>query len=139
MMINAITLSQLYVLDQDEALEFYVGKLGLVVTNDIDFGFMRWLTVAAPEDPTREILLERPGPPAMSQQTADRVRELLTLGVGGGWLGLTTDDCRATYSALVAAGVDGTDEPQEKPYGIDCAVRDPFGNRIRISQMTPAR
>jgi catechol 2,3-dioxygenase-like lactoylglutathione lyase family enzyme len=139
MTINAITLSQVYVLDQDQAVDFYVGKLGLVITNDLDFGFMRWLTVAAPADPTREILLELPGPPAMSAETADRVRELLTLGAGGGWLGLTTDDCRATYAALVAAGVDGTEKPQEKPYGIDCAIRDPFGNRIRISQMSASR
>lgn len=63
MTISAITLSQVYVLDQDEAVDFYVGKLGLVVTNDLDLGFMRWLTVAAPTDPTREVLLELPGPP----------------------------------------------------------------------------
>lgn len=71
----------------------------------------------------------------MSTETAQRVRELLTLGAGGGWLGLTTEDCHATYAALIAAGVDGAEEPQPKPYGIDCAIRDPFGNRIRISQI----
>lgn len=137
MTINAITLSQVYVLDQDQALDFYVGKLGLEVKNDLDFGFMRWLTVSVPGDATREILLELPGPPAMSEETAQQVRELVTKGATGGWIGLTTDDCRQTYAALLAAGADVAEEPQERPYGIDCAVRDPFGNKIRISQMHP--
>jgi len=136
MTINAITLSQVYVLDQDQALDFYVGKLGLEVKNDLDFGFMRWLTVSVPGDATREILLELPGPPAMSEETAQQVRELVTKGATGGWIGLTTD-CRQTYAALLAAGADVAEEPQERPYGIDCAVRDPFGNKIRISQMHP--
>ena len=135
MMINAITLSQIYVLDQNEALDFYVGKLGLEVQNDVDFGFMRWLTVGVPGDPSREILLELPGPPAMSEETAAQVREMVTKGAMGGWIGVTTDDCRKTYETLLAAGADVTEEPQERPYGIDCAVRDPFGNKIRISQM----
>lgn len=137
MMINAITLSQLYVLDQNEALDFYVGKLGLEVKNDVDFGFMRWLTVGVPGDGSREILLELPGPPAMSEDDAAQVREMVSKGATGGWIGVTTDDCRKTYAALLAAGVDVTEEPQERPYGIDCAVRDPFGNKIRISQMNP--
>jgi len=137
MMINAITLSQMYVLDQDEALDFYVGKLGMEVKNDIDFGFMRWLTVGVPGDASREILLELPGPPAMSEDAAAQVREMLTKGATGGWIGVSTDDCHKTYETLLAAGVDVTEEPQERRYGIDCAVRDPFGNRIRISQMNP--
>lgn len=133
-MLNAITLSQIYVLDQDQALDFYVGTLGLEVKVDQDLGFMRWLTVTAPGAPDREILLEVPGPPAMDDATAERVRELLTKGAGGGWLGLTTDDARTTYETLKARGVDITDEPTERPYGIDFGIRDPFGNAIRINQ-----
>ena len=58
-----ITHTQIYVLDQDEALDFYVGKLGLEVNTDADLGFMRWLTVNVPGQPDRQILLEKPGPP----------------------------------------------------------------------------
>lgn len=137
MMMNAITRSQIYVLDQDEALDFYVGKLGLEVNTDADLGFMRWLTVNLPGDPGREILLEKPGPPALDPATAEQVRELLTKGALGGSLFMTTDDAHKTYQELVAKGVDVTDEPTDRPYGIDFGIRDPFGNRIRIGQMHP--
>src|SRR4051794_30823113 len=100
-MLKAITLSQIYVLDQQEALDFYVGKLGLEVREDIDLGFMRWLTVAV-RGTDREILLEVPGPPAMNQDTAEQVREIITKGASGGWIGFTTDDCRKTYDDLRA-------------------------------------
>ncbi|MEU0468747.1 VOC family protein [Amycolatopsis sp. NPDC006131] len=135
-MFNAITLSQIFVTDQDEALDFYVGKLGLEVKVDQDLGFMRWLTVCVPGEPGREILLEKPGPPAMDEATAAQVRELLAKGATGGWIGLTTDDCRKTYEELLAKGVEFTQEPTERPYGIDCGLRDPFGNAIRINQPT---
>jgi catechol 2,3-dioxygenase-like lactoylglutathione lyase family enzyme len=134
---NSITHSGIYVLDQDEALDFYVGKLGLEVGDDVDLGFMRWLTVRVPGDTDREILLERPGPPAMDDGTAEQVRELVTKGATAGWVGFTTDDCRKTYEELLAKGVEFTDEPTERSYGIDCGLRDPFGNAIRISQPTP--
>ena len=136
-MLNAIFLSQIYVLDQDEALDFYVGKLGLEVKTDIDLGFMRWLTVAVPGEPGREILLELPGPPAMSEDTAEQVREMVTKGASGGWIGFTTDDCRKTYETLLAKGVEFTQEPIERFYGIDMGLRDPFGNAIRIMQPAP--
>jgi catechol 2,3-dioxygenase-like lactoylglutathione lyase family enzyme len=137
-MLNAITLSQIFVLDQNEALDFYVGKLGLEVKNDIPLGFMRWLTVGVPGQPGREVLLEVPGPPAMDEATAEQVRELVTKGATGGWLGFTTDDVRATYESLLAKGVEFTQEPVERFYGIDIGLRDPFGNAIRISQLAPA-
>ena len=133
-MLNAITQSQIFVLDQDEALEFYVGKLGLEVNTDADLGFMRWLTVNVPGEPGRLILLEKPGPPAMDEATAGQVRELVTKGATGGWLIFGTDDCKKTYETLRARGVEFIQEPTEQPYGIDCALRDPFGNNIRIGQ-----
>jgi catechol 2,3-dioxygenase-like lactoylglutathione lyase family enzyme len=132
--LKAITLSQIYVLDQDEALAFYVGKLGLEVKQDLDLGFMRWLTVVVPGEPDREILLETPGPPAMNETTAGQVREMVTKGASGGWLGFSTEDCRKTYQTLLAKGVEFTQEPTEQEYGIDCGLRDPFGNAIRIVQ-----
>lgn len=134
-MFNAITNSQIYVLDQDQALDFYVGKLGLEVAADIDMGFMRWLAVSVPGHPERQILLERPGAPAMSEETAEQVRALVTKGAMGGWLILTTDDCRKTYETLLAKGVEFTEEPTDRGYGIDCGMRDPFGNRLRFTQL----
>jgi catechol 2,3-dioxygenase-like lactoylglutathione lyase family enzyme len=135
-MIKNVRISQIYVLDQDEALAFYVDKLGLKVNTDQDLGFMRWLTVSAPGDPDREILLERPGAPSLDDATAEQVREMLTKGAAGGHLFFTTDDARRTYQELVDRGVEVTDEPSERPYGIDFGLRDPFGNHIRIAQLT---
>ena len=131
---NRITHTQAYVLDQDEALDFYVGKLGLEVNTDADLGFMRWLTINVPGQPDREVLLERPGPPRLSEETAEQVRELLTKGATGGFLIFRTEDCRKTYETLKAKGVEFTEEPTERPYGIDCGLRDPFGNSIRFTQ-----
>jgi catechol 2,3-dioxygenase-like lactoylglutathione lyase family enzyme len=134
-MFQSISRSQLFVLDQDEALDFFVNTLGLEVAADQDLGFMRWLTVRVPGDPAREVLLERPGAPAMDDATAAQVRELLTKGAVGGALFLTTDDAHATFATLKARGVEITDEPETRPYGIDFGIRDPFGNAIRIGQM----
>lgn len=134
-MFNNISRSTVYVLDQDQALDFYVGTLGLEVAADVDLGFMRWLTVRVPGDDVREILLERPGPPSMDEATATQVRELLTKGAVAGTLFLTTDDAQGTFETLRDRGVEFTDEPAERPYGIDFGIRDPFGNAIRIGQM----
>jgi catechol 2,3-dioxygenase-like lactoylglutathione lyase family enzyme len=134
-MYSSINLSQVFVLDQDEALAWYTEKLGLEVAADQDLGFMRWLTVSVPGDPSRQILLERPGAPAMSDEAAGRVADLLTTGAAGGWFALTTDDAHAAHATLVERGVEITDEPTDKGYGVDFGVRDPFGNRIRIGQL----
>jgi catechol 2,3-dioxygenase-like lactoylglutathione lyase family enzyme len=135
-MLKSLAISQIFVLDQDQALDFYVGKLGLKVKDDEDLGFMRWLTVAVPGDEERAILLERPGQPNMDDKTAAEVRDLLTKGRTGGQLFFIADDCRKTYEELRAKGVEFTEEPTERPYGIDCALRDPFGNHIRFTQRT---
>jgi len=134
-MLTSISISGVFVLDQDQALDFYVNKLGLEVSNDLDLGFMRWLTVRVPGSPGRDILLEKPGPPAMDEASATQLRELVTKGATGFNVGFTTDDCRKTYKELVAKGVEFTEAPTERPYGIDCGLRDPFGNHIRFSQM----
>jgi predicted enzyme related to lactoylglutathione lyase len=136
-MFNSISHSGIYVLDQDEAIDFYVGKLGLEVSADFDLGFMRWLTIHLPSDPERQVLLEKPGPPMMSEETTAEVRSLLTKGAMGLAFIMTTDDCRKTCAELEAKGVDVTQEPTEQPYGIDCGIRDPFGNAIRITQPAP--
>jgi catechol 2,3-dioxygenase-like lactoylglutathione lyase family enzyme len=133
-MLKQITHSQVYVLDQDEALQFYVEKLGLEVNTDADLGFMRWLTVNVPGDPGREILLEKPGPPAHDDATAEQIRELVTKGAMGVAAILTVDDIHTTYAELRAKGVEFTEEPTERFYGTDCGLRDPFGNHLRIGQ-----
>jgi uncharacterized glyoxalase superfamily protein PhnB len=133
-MFNAISISSLFVLDQDEALEFYVGKLGFEVHTDADIGSMRWLTINVPGDAGRQILLERPGPPSMDDATAGEVREHVTKGVAGSVV-LTTDDCRRTCEELAAQDVEITQEPMERPYGVDMGIRDPFGNHLRITEL----
>jgi catechol 2,3-dioxygenase-like lactoylglutathione lyase family enzyme len=134
----SITHTGIFVLDQDEALDFYVGKLGFEVNTDADLGFMRWLTVNLPGQPDRQILLELPGGPMHDDPTRDQIRDLVTKGATGLVLGLTTDDCRGTYEQLKAKGVEFTEEPTERAYGIDCGIRDPFGNHIRLTQPTAA-
>jgi len=138
-MITSLHISQLYVLDQDEALDFYVGKLGLEIDSDVDMGFMRWLTVRVPGDTGRQILLELPGPPSLDDATAAQVRELVAKGATGGSLFFVTDDCQRTYEELVAKGVEFTQEPVARDYGTDVGLRDPFGNSIRIAQLAPVQ
>src|SRR5437879_4905998 len=125
-MFNALLISSIYVLDQDKALDFYVGKLGLEVNTDQDLGFMRWLTVNVPGD-SRQILLETPGAPALDGKTAEQVRELVTKGATGGNLFFTTDDCRKTYNQLRRRGAEIPDEPDDRPAGLDCGLREHSG------------
>ena len=132
-MITSLTITSLYVLDQDQALDFYVGTLGLEVADDLDLGFMRWLTVKVPGE-SRLILLERPGAPAMDDTTAGQVRELVSKGASAGTLFFQTDDVRQTWDDLKAKGVDLPEEPTNRGYGTDFGFRDPFGNHIRVSQ-----
>jgi catechol 2,3-dioxygenase-like lactoylglutathione lyase family enzyme len=131
-MFNALSHVFVMVTDQDEALDFYVGKLGFEVHTDADMGDWRWLTVTLPGQ-EQEIVLMVPGPPAYDPDTEGLIRAALSKG--GFSVGiLTTDDCRATYEALRAKGVEFTEEPTERFYGIDCGLRDPFGNALRITQ-----
>ncbi|UYM07545.1 VOC family protein [Solicola gregarius] len=130
---NAISHSAIYVTDQDAALEFYVGKLGMEVSADVDLGVMRWLTICVPGD-DRHVLLETPGGPGPSAEAADQLRDLLSKGALGMAFILTTDDCRRTIAELESKGVEVTQQPTEQPYGIDAGIRDPFGNYLRITQ-----
>ena len=133
-MIRRLNVASIYVLDKEEALDFYVNKLGLEKGNDVQQGEYRWLTVRAPGDEPTEISLEQPGPPLHDEATAERLRELITKGALGGLVFLS-DDVRALYDSLRERGVtDFTQEPTEHFYGTDMGVRDPFGNPIRILQ-----
>jgi catechol 2,3-dioxygenase-like lactoylglutathione lyase family enzyme len=133
-MITKLNVTSIYVLDKDEALEFYVDKLGLEKGNDVKQGSYRWLTVRVPGDSGTEISLEQPGPPLHDEETAERLRELITKGAVSG-LVFNTDDIRKLYEDLKARGVtDFTQEPTDHFYGTDMGLRDPFGNAIRVLQ-----
>ena len=132
-MLKRISHTFIHVLDQDQALDFYVGKLGMVVHTDADLGNMRFLTVNLPDQPELELVLMVPAPPAYDETTAAEMRELIAKGGGAGVI-FATDDCRGTYESLRGAGVEFTQEPTERFYGTDCALRDPFGNPIRFTQ-----
>jgi catechol 2,3-dioxygenase-like lactoylglutathione lyase family enzyme len=133
-MINTLKVTAIKVLDQEQALDFYVNKLGLEVGQDFQQGPVRWLTVRVPGDPDTEIYLEEPRPPAYDDATATQLRELIAKGAVG-WIAFETDNVRALYETLRARGVtDFTQEPTDHFYGTDMGVRDPFGNAIRILQ-----
>ena len=131
-MINKLSVTSVWVLDKDEALDFYVNKLGLEKGQDVKQGEYRWLTVRVPGDPGIDISLEQPGPPVQDEATASQLRELITKGAMGG-LVFHTDDVRGLYETLKKRGVtDFTQQPADHFYGTDMGVRDPFGNPIRI-------
>ena len=130
--------AQLWVNDQEEALAFYTQKLGFEVRADItlpELGDFRWLTVSPAAQPDVAIVLMAiPGPPVMDAETAEQVRTLMAKGFAG-TIFLTTDDCHASYEELRGRGVEFTEEPEERPYGIDSAFLAPSGNYIRLTQV----
>src|SRR5688500_10302489 len=124
-MFNAITHSRVFVTDQDEALDFYVNKLGLEVSADVDLEVMRWLTVCAPGS-DHNVLLEKAGSSFRDESTANEIEQLMAKGEACMFI-LQTDDCHGTFDELKARGVEIIEEPTDRFYGIDGAVRDPFG------------
>jgi catechol 2,3-dioxygenase-like lactoylglutathione lyase family enzyme len=138
-MITKLNVASIWVLDKEEALDFYVNKLGLEKGNDVRQGDYRWLTIRVPgENGATEVSLEQPGSPLHDEATAERIRDLVTKGALGG-LVFITDDARGLYEQLKERGVtDFTQEPTDHFYGTDMGVRDPFGNPIRILQQGEA-
>jgi len=133
-----IATAHLWVHDQDEALKFYTEKLGFETRVDVtlaEMGDFRWLTVGPVGQPDVDVVLMAiPGPPIMDAETAQQVRDLVSKGFAG-TVFLTTDDCRASYEELRARGVEFTEAPEERPYGIDAGFRDPSGNSLRLTQV----
>jgi uncharacterized glyoxalase superfamily protein PhnB len=134
----SISTAQLWVHDQDAALAFYTEKLGMEVRSDVtlpEMGDFRWLTVGPPgQEDVAIVLMAIPGPPVMDEATAEQVRDLMGKGFAG-TVFLTTDDCQASYEELKARGVEFTEAPEERPYGIDSGFRDPSGNSFRLTQV----
>ena len=133
-----LSTAQLWVHDQDEALDFYTRKLGMEVRADVtlpEMGDFRWLTVGPAGQPDIAIVLMAiPGAPVMDADTAEQVRTLMAKGFAG-TVFLTTDDCQAAADELKARGVEFTEDPEERPYGIDAGFRDPSGNSFRLTQV----
>ncbi len=136
-MLKSLASAQVWVDDQDEALEFYTEKLGMELREDVtvpEMGNFRWLTVGVPGQPDFSlVLMAVPGPPVFDEETQAQIKALLAKGASGG-LFFTTDDCRATYTEMKARGVEFQQEPTEQPYGVDAGLRDPFGNQMRLVQ-----
>ena len=130
--------TQVWVHDQEEALAFYTQKLGMEVRADASFpemGGFRWLTVGPPgQDDVSIVLMSIPGPPMIDAETAEEIRNLMAKGFAG-TVFLTTDDCHASYKELSSRGVEFTELPEERPYGIDSGFRDPSGNSFRLTQV----
>jgi len=133
-----ISTAQMWVHDQDEALAFYTEKLGWEVRSDVtmpEMGNFRWLTVGpAGQEDIAVVLMAVPGQPVLDDETRKQVLDLSAKGFAG-TLFLTTDDCRASYEELKARGVEFSEEPEERPYGIDAGFHDPSGNSFRLTQV----
>jgi catechol 2,3-dioxygenase-like lactoylglutathione lyase family enzyme len=130
--------AQLWVHDQEEALAFYTEKLGMEVKADVtipEYGEFRWLAVGPPgQEEISIVLMAIPGPPVMDDRTAETVRELMAKGFAG-TVFLRTDDCHASYEELKGRGVEFSEAPEDRPYGIDAGFRDPSGNNFRLTQV----
>jgi uncharacterized glyoxalase superfamily protein PhnB len=138
-MIN-IASAQLWVRDQDEAVDYWTNKVGMEVKVDAtlpELGGFRWVTVGPPgQDGTSIVLMAIPGEPVMDAATRAQVEDLMSKGFAG-TVFIGTDDCRASYEEMKARGVEFTSEPEETPYGIDCGFTDPSGNSARLTQVKP--
>src|SRR4029450_12764282 len=133
-----ISTTQLWVHDQEEALAFWTEKVGMEVRADVtlpELGDFRWLSFGPPgQEEIAIVLMAIPGPPVMDGETKKQVEALMSKGFAG-TVFLATDDIKATYEELRGRGVEFTEEPSERPYGIDSAFRDPSGNAIRLAQL----
>jgi catechol 2,3-dioxygenase-like lactoylglutathione lyase family enzyme len=136
-MLKQLTHVQVWVHDQDEALDFYTNKLGMEVREDVtvpEMGNFRWLSVGLPgQDDVAITLMDIPGPPVFEEETRQKIIDLLARGASGG-LFFTTDNAQRSFEELKGRGVEFTQEPTEQPYGIDAGFRDPSGNHFRMAQ-----
>jgi catechol 2,3-dioxygenase-like lactoylglutathione lyase family enzyme len=128
----------LYVRDQEEALQFYVGKLGFKVHTDVKNGDFRWLTVQHPDQPLFQLGLFKPGPPVIDAATAQSVSEIVAKGAMPP-LVLIVDDCRAAYERMKAKDVEFTQEPIDRFGKVDAGFRDPSGNGWKMIQERGSR
>lgn len=136
-MSQGVGVAGLYVRDQDEALDFYVGKLGFRVHTDARNGDFRWLTVQHPEQPSFQLGLFRPQAPVLDAATAQTMCEAVAKGAMPP-LVLVVDDCRDAYQRLRAKGVEFTREPTDRYGAVDAGFRDPSGNGWKMIEQRGA-
>jgi catechol 2,3-dioxygenase-like lactoylglutathione lyase family enzyme len=134
-MITGLGLATIWVLDQDRAKEFFIGKLGLEERYDMTLGEggMRWVTVGAGDQPEVQLTLMVPGPPSLDPESAEQLRSLIAKGVLGAGA-FTTDDCQAEYERLSARGVEFVQKPERRPYGVEAIFRDDSGNWYSLTE-----
>jgi catechol 2,3-dioxygenase-like lactoylglutathione lyase family enzyme len=133
-MINGISIVSVWVLDQDSAKEFYADKLGFTVTNDLTLeGGMRWLTVRPPGTDSQELLLMDPLHSMLDEETGQQVRALVAKGALSPGV-MATSDCKADHAVLAERGVEFTQDPAERPYGVEAIMRDDSGNWYSFTQ-----
>jgi catechol 2,3-dioxygenase-like lactoylglutathione lyase family enzyme len=132
-MIEKLSHTTIWVLDQDEALDFYTQKLGFEVRTDERMDDFRWLTVSPPAQADHELILLVPGPPMMDEETAEQMKALVAKGILGPGA-FDTDDCKRTYAELSERGVTFLSEPTERFYGIEATLRDNSGNWFSMVQ-----
>ena len=136
-MLTRLTHVNQWVHDQDDALAFYTEKLGMELREDVtvpELGNFRWLSVGPVGQPDVAIVLMAvPGPPVFDDETAEALKTLVAKGAAGG-LFFVTDDIQGTYEELVERGVEISQAPEQRPYGIDAGFRDPSGNHMRVMQ-----
>ena len=130
---NGVGMVGLYVRDQDEAVDFYVNKLGFEVKNDVKNGDYRWLTVQHPDQPSFELGLFKPESPALDPGSAQALREIVAKGAMPP-LVLIVDDVRAAYDRLRGRGVEFTQEPIARYGTLDAGFRDPSGNGWKMRE-----
>lgn len=132
-MITRLTHSTVWVLDQAAAKAFYTEKLGFEIRQEMKTEHFSWLTVGLADQPDIELILMEPGRPAHDPQTEKQMRELLAKGAVGGGV-FQTDDCRKTYEELSSRGVVFTQEPAERPYGVEAVFRDDSGSTYSLTE-----
>jgi catechol 2,3-dioxygenase-like lactoylglutathione lyase family enzyme len=137
-MAQGVQVAGLYVSDQDEALAFYVEKLGFRVHTDVRNGDYRWLTVQHPDQPSFQLGLFMPGPPMLDAATAQAVRAMVAKGAMPP-LVLEVEDCKAAYARMAGRGVEFTQEPIERYGSVDASFRDPSGNGWKMVQARTGR
>ena len=137
-MSQGIEVAGVYVRDQDEAVAFYVGKLGFRIHTDVKNGDYRWLTVQHPDQPSFQLGLFKPGPPVLDEGTAQSVRAIIAKGAMPP-LVLVVNDCRAAYKQMSERGVEFTQEPIDRFGTVDAGFRDPSGNGWKMIQTRQRR
>ena len=132
-MIKSVSHTTIWVLDQDSAKRFYTEKLGFELRDDMTMDGFRWLSVSPRDQPDLRLLLAKPAPPMVDEESAAQIRAVVARGAMGAGV-METDDCRRDYEDLKKKGVQFLQEPADRPYGVEALFRDDSGNWFSLTQ-----